>query len=121
MDQYSGQISSGQIDAQQMYTMIRKQVAKKLQFQLNGEDQVNWLAHQIHDRIYNDDLIDYASESKALQALKKTLAETLHIEDALDDVIRNKIKSLQREVPEGSRDWEILYRKYMEEELQKRV
>jgi len=34
---------------------------------------------------------------------------------ALERAVRSRIASLQRPVPEGGREWEILYRKYMEE------
>ena len=34
---------------------------------------------------------------------------------ALDRAVRSRIASLQRQVPEGSREWEVLYRKYTEE------
>lgn len=34
---------------------------------------------------------------------------------ALDRAVRARIASLQRVVPEGGREWEVLYRKYTEE------
>jgi len=34
---------------------------------------------------------------------------------ALDRAVRARIASLQRPVPEGGREWEVLYRKYTEE------
>lgn len=34
---------------------------------------------------------------------------------ALDRAVRSRIASLQRVVPEGGREWEVLYRKYTEE------
>ena len=34
---------------------------------------------------------------------------------ALDRAVRSRIASLQRVVPEGGREWEVLYRKYSEE------
>ena len=35
--------------------------------------------------------------------------------NALDRAVRSRIASLQRQVPEGGREWEVLYRKYSEE------
>jgi len=40
-------------------------------------------------------------------------------EDHIDDIVRQKINSLSRHVPVGSREWDILYRKYFEEESRK--
>lgn len=39
---------------------------------------------------------------------------------ALDRAVRSRIASLQRQVPEGGREWEVLYRKYTEELSRKR-
>lgn len=120
MDQYASQIHTGQVDPQRMYGMIRKQVAEKHKFELNPEEQVNQLSHSIHDRIYHDDLIDYTDEDRAIRTIKKTLKEVLQWEDILDDKVREKIRSLKRGVQEGSREWDILYQKYMEEERRKK-
>jgi hypothetical protein len=34
-------------------------------------------------------------------------------------MIRQKIQSLSRRVPPGSREWDVLYRKYLEEEMRR--
>jgi len=47
------------------------------------------------------------------------LPDLRHIEDRLDDIVRQKIQSLSRRVAPGSREWDVLYRKYYEEELRK--
>jgi len=41
-------------------------------------------------------------------------------QDQIDDEVRNKIASLKRGVQEGSREWDILYKKYYEEEAQRK-
>jgi len=37
-----------------------------------------------------------------------------------DEAARRTIQSLSRKVPEGSREWDVLYRKYVEEEMNRR-
>lgn len=120
MQQYSSQMTSGDFDTQRMYTMIRRQVAKDKNVEFNPDEQVTLLAHQIQDRLYLDDLVDYPDEDKALRVIKQCLHETLMAEDALDSKIREKILSLKRGVPEGTPEWTILYRQYMDEERSKR-
>jgi hypothetical protein len=41
-------------------------------------------------------------------------------EEDVDAFAREKISRLSRRVPEGGREWEILYRKYFEEEMSRR-
>jgi len=38
----------------------------------------------------------------------------------VDEFARDRISRLSRKVPEGGREWEILYRKYFEEEIARR-
>ena len=37
----------------------------------------------------------------------------------VDDLVREKISSQKRDFPEGGREWEILYRQYYREEIEK--
>ena len=54
-----------------------------------------------------------------LQEIKTVLAEFLQVDDLLDAKVRRKIASLSRRVPEGSAEWDVLYRQYFEEEKRK--
>ncbi len=85
-----------------------------------SEDRISHLAHLIHDGLYNDMLVEYPDEDKTLRELKKMLNDYFRIEDEVDDVVRAKIASLKRGVFEGSREWDVLYKKYSEEEMSKR-
>ncbi len=63
---------------------------------------------------------DVLSERAALAEAKRILAELFQREDKIDELVRRKIASLSRAVPQGSPEWEILYRRYFEEEMRKR-
>jgi hypothetical protein len=60
------------------------------------------------------------SERAALVEAKRILAEHFQRDDKIDEIVRRKITSLSRQVPQGSAEWEILYRRYFEEETRKR-
>ena len=64
-------------------------------------------------------LAEFPNERRALLETKQALNDFFHREDHIDDVVRHKISSLSRHVPQGSREWDILYRKYFEEESRK--
>lgn len=85
-----------------------------------SDDRISHLAHLIHKGLVKDQLAAYTDEDKAHREIKKTLIEYLKVEDAADEAARGKIASLKRGVLEGSREWEVLYRKYFEEELAKK-
>jgi hypothetical protein len=59
-------------------------------------------------------------EERVLREIKRTITDELKFEDEADAAARRTIQSLSRRVPEGSREWDVLYRKYVEEELNRR-
>jgi hypothetical protein len=85
-----------------------------------SEDRVSHLARIVVDGIWNDDLVDYADDDAALRAAKKGLNEFVKEIQDVDKVAQGMVTSLKRGVPEGSPEWDILYRKYFEEEMQRR-
>lgn len=85
-----------------------------------SDDRIASLAHKIQEGLNRDLLVEYVDEDKALREIKRGLIEYIRVEDEADNAAREKIASLKREVAEGSREWEILYRKYLEEELRKK-
>ena len=52
---------------------------------------------------------------KALDLLRVELRK----DDEIERRVRSKIMSQKRSIPEGSQEWDILFRKYYEEELNK--
>lgn len=85
-----------------------------------SEDRQTYLAHQLTDVIWNDDLVDYTDEDLALRLAKKAIAEFVKEDTDIDQAARAKVATLKRNVAEGTPEWDILYKKYYEEERNKR-
>lgn len=83
-----------------------------------SEQRISHLAHLIRDGLWQDDLLDYEDETRALNLLKQTLTRLLGVEEQVDFLVREKLQR-QHKVP-GSREWQILYDKYFHEEMEKR-
>ncbi len=60
------------------------------------------------------------NERGALVESKRILSSYFQQGGAIDAVVRRKIRSLSRKVVPGSTEWDILYRRYFEEEARKR-
>ncbi len=78
------------------------------------------LSHLLVNALEDDDGADFLSDLnevrlKALQILESEMAR----EDELEESVRRKISKQKRDIPEGSAEWEVLYRKYYDEEVQK--
>jgi uncharacterized protein len=84
-----------------------------------SEERVSHLARLVVDGIWNDDLVDYVDDDAALRAGKKGLNQFVKVVEEIDKNVQTKIASLKRGVPEGSPEWDILYGKYFEEEIQR--
>ncbi len=84
------------------------------------EDRIAHLSRRIMDRLYKDDLVDFPDEGTALREAKAAFQAYMRAGDDVDTFVRQKIGKLSRRVPEGGREWDILYRKYFEEEIAKR-
>ena len=62
---------------------------------------------------------EIVSERAALIEAKRLLSEHFQRDDKIDEIVRRKISSLSRRVVPGSTEWEVLYRRYFEEESRK--
>lgn len=84
-----------------------------------SEDRISHISHKIHDGIYLDELVDFIDEDKALKVIKKAITDFLTLEDQIDEAVRAKIQTLKKGILEGTPEWEVLHRKYTEEEMRK--
>ncbi len=59
-------------------------------------------------------------DAQARREVKKVIAEHMKVEAELEQTVRKRLESYSRQAPEGSQEWDVLYRKTYEEELRKR-
>ncbi len=85
-----------------------------------SSERIANLTHKIINSLWGDELIDFESEEKVVEAVKIVFRNYLQVEEEVDIFVRKKIASLSRKVPEGSNEYNILYMKYYEEEMSKR-
>ncbi|HTP05682.1 MAG TPA: DUF507 family protein [Nitrospirota bacterium] len=86
-----------------------------------SEDRISHISHLILDALVQDRHVDVLQpEERLLREIKRTITAELQFEDEADTAARRTIQSLSRRVPEGSPEWDVLYRKYMDEEMHRR-
>jgi uncharacterized protein len=84
-----------------------------------SEDRQSHLAHVITDTIWEDDLVDFTDDDLALRIAKRAVVEFVKEDERIDQRAREKVSSLKRNVLEGTPEWDVLYKKYYEEERNK--
>ncbi len=85
-----------------------------------SEERQTHFAHLIIDGIWNDDLVDYSDDDVAIKVAKRAIAKFVAEMEEIDKKAKAMVASLKRGVPEGSPEWDVLYAKYLEEELRRR-
>ena len=81
-------------------------------------DKVNLLSHVVADKLASIDEVTFIEDRNTIRlAVLEIINKWLKKEEAVDMEARRKIESQIRKIPEGSAEWDILYRKYYEEEL----
>lgn len=87
-----------------------------------SREKVNLLSHQVAEKLASIDAVEFIEDRNTIRlAVFDILMKWLKKEEAVDAAARRKIDSQQRRIPEGSAEWDILYRKYYEEELRSLV
>jgi len=85
-----------------------------------SRDKLNKLAHTVADALAEIDEVEFLDERNTIrQEARKALEKLLMDELKLDAAARLKIASQRRIIPEGSQEWDILYRKYYNDEVKK--
>ena len=84
-----------------------------------SRDKLNKLARAIETAIKIDE-VDFIEDPVTIrQKAREILEGLLNEEDRIDKQARLKIESQSRIIPEGSQEWDILYRKYYNDEVKK--
>jgi hypothetical protein len=85
-----------------------------------SRNKVNYLAMLITTYIENNEELDYIGDIGNVRfKIFHLIMDELKLYEQIELKAKDRIKVQKRSVPEGSREWEILFRKYITEELTK--
>ena len=85
-----------------------------------SRDKVNKLAHTVADRLAELEQVEFIEDRNSIRMeVRRILEELLAQEAKIDLAARQKIETQKRTITEGTQEWDILYRKYYNEEVKK--
>jgi hypothetical protein len=85
-----------------------------------SRDKVNKVAHVVTDALAEMGEVEFLEDRNTLRLeVRKILEDLLNQEEKIDQAARHKIDNQKRTILEGSQEWDILYRKYYNEEVKK--
>ena len=76
------------------------------------------MSHLILAYLDRDDGVEYFDEPQEIrQTIVKIIMDEMKNDELIDGLVRKKLESQKRVIVEGSDEWDVLYRKYYEEEV----
>ncbi len=85
-----------------------------------SREKINHLSRKILELIFHDDEVEFLDEPNEIRlSIFKSIEEELKLFDTIEKRAIKKIESQKKPIEEGSREWEILFRKYYDEEISK--
>jgi uncharacterized protein len=87
-----------------------------------SEDRQNYLARLVIDGLWGDELIDFDEDEEdvIVRGARLLIQAWTQEQGDIDENIRTKITNQKKGVPEGSPEWNVLYKKYFQEEMSRR-
>jgi hypothetical protein len=85
-----------------------------------SRDKVNKIAHVFTDTLADMSEVEFIEDRNTVRLeVRKILEDLLNQEEKIDHAAKHKIENQKRTILEGSQEWDILYRKYYNEEVKK--
>lgn len=85
-----------------------------------SREKINYLSREILNLMFKDDNVEFLDEPNEIRlSIVRSIEKELSLYEQLEQKAINKIQSQKKGIKEGSREWEILFRKYYHEELAK--
>jgi len=85
-----------------------------------SRDKLNKLAHTVADTLAEINEVGFMEDRNTIRQEARKALETLLTEEAkIDAQARLKIANQRKIILEGSQEWDILYRKYYNEEVRR--
>ena len=86
-----------------------------------SHEKIIQLSHRVLSAIEALDEVEIFEEPNVIrQETVQILTDLLHEEEKIEQSVRQRIATHKQTIPEGGGEWEILYRKYYQDELRKR-
>ncbi|MCL4821240.1 MAG: DUF507 family protein [Vicinamibacteria bacterium] len=85
-----------------------------------SRDRCVRLSQLVLNYLNQDEEVEFFDDlSEIRQQIFRLIESEMKADEAIDALVRRKIETQKRSILEGSSEWDVLYRKYYEEEAAK--
>lgn len=86
-----------------------------------SRSKINHLSHIIINALEEDPNVELLKDTNLVRLdIVRIITRELKVEEEVDEIARRKLSSYSRKIQEGSQEWDVLYQKIFEEEMDKR-
>jgi len=86
-----------------------------------SDDKISHTSHVLLKGMLDNKLINLrADDSEVRREIKRIIVAELKVGEDMHDIVTRKLLSLSKKLAEGSAEWEVLYKKFYEEEEARR-
>jgi len=131
LEQYSDYMRREGVSYQEMFRKAKNQLVQQRKIvKASGRDtgdamklsrdKITDISHKLIAAMRKSrDLRMKKDTNDARLEIVKAFTEILQVEEKADRAARDKVRSMKRDIPEGSEEWDILQKRYYAEELKK--
>lgn len=85
-----------------------------------SDERIKYIADEIADTLTKKNMIEFKGiRSRFVTQIARTIIMDLKIEDEIDEEVIRIIKSMKREIPEGSPEWNSIFQQQKELQCKK--
>ena len=86
-----------------------------------SDEKISHLSHVVYKGLKDRNAITPLAEDGLIRRdMQRVIIKELKIADDIDEFVCNKLQSYSKKIYEGSSEWEVLYKKFYDEEVSKK-
>ena len=83
-------------------------------------EKVVRISHQLIDLLVQSNEVEFVEDRDTIrQHMVQTITNVLKEEERVEQEVRKRITSQKKEILEGSEEWDVLHKKYYQDELRR--
>lgn len=86
-----------------------------------SDEKISHLSHVVLKGLLERGVISpLTEEGEIRREMRRIIIKELKLVEDIDSVVKRKLQSYSRKIPEGSPEWNVLYQKFFHEEASKK-
>ncbi|NOY63875.1 MAG: DUF507 family protein [Nitrospirae bacterium] len=86
-----------------------------------SDDKIIHMSHVLFREWQKRGVVDFLEdEGKIRRQIRRSIMDELKIADEIDKAVRKKLESYSKKLIEGTPEWDVLYKKFFQEEEKRR-